>query len=120
MLNAGKLRHRITLLVRETGKDVSGGPVETWKDGDTIWASVEPLKGREYWTQRALPQVQASIDARIRIRRRNGLNPAELRVRHGRTIYDVQAVIQDTANIETQLMVRARALDQGEGQEVNS
>jgi head-tail adaptor len=108
-------------------QDGSGGPKETWEDGATIWASVEPIKGTEYWLQGRttrvasfLPQVEASVDARIRIRRRNGLSPAELRVRHGRTVYDVLAVIQDVANIETQLMVQARKLDQGEGQEVNA
>jgi len=90
-----------------------------------VYASVEPIKGGEYWLQGrparvALPQTEATVDARIRIRRRNGLDPASLRVRHGRTVYDVVNVLQDTRNIETQLMVRARALDQGPGEAVNA
>ena len=112
-------RHKVILMTRETGRDGYGGAKETWKDGPAIFASVEPLKGMEYWAKGQLPQTEAQVEARIRIRRRNGLNPAGLRVRHGRTVYDVVSVIQDTRNIETQLMVRARALDQGPGQEVN-
>ena len=119
-MNAGRLRHRITLMNRMAGRDGYGGPKETWEDGPEIWASVEPLKGAEFFSRGQLPQVEASVDARIRIRRRNGLSPAELRVRHGRTVYDVLAVIQDTRNIETQLMVKARALDQGPGEAVNA
>ena len=125
-MNAGRLRHRIVLMTRGTGRDAYGGAKETWEDGQEIWASVEPIKGTEFWLQGRssrsasfLPQVEASVDARIRIRRRNGLSPAELRVRHDRTVYDVLAVIQDTRNIETQLMVKARALDQGPGEAVN-
>ena len=114
-----KFRHRVTLLTRETGRDAFGGATDKWTDGQVVYASVEPLRGNEYFQKGQLPQVEAQVDARIRIRRRNGLDLASLRVRHGRTVYDVQAIIQDTRNIETQLMVRARKLDQGKGQEVN-
>ena len=114
-----KFRHRVTLLTRETGRDVFGGATEIWTDGPVIYASVEPIRGNEFWQKGQLPHVEAQVDARIRIRRRNGLDSAGLRVRHGRTVYDVVAVIQDTRNIETQLMVQARKLDQGKGQEVN-
>ena len=113
------LRHKVVLMTRTMGRDIYGGAKETWEDGPAIFANVEPLKGGEYWQQGQLPQAEARVDARIRIRRRNGLSPAEVRVRHGRTVYDLVAVIQDVKGIETQLMVRARALGQGPGQEVN-
>lgn len=117
---ASLYRHRVTLERRETGQDEFGGVVETWVDGPALFASVEPLKGGEFFSQANLPQVEAKVEMRIRIRFRKGLSSADWRVKHGPTVYDILAVIQDRDHVETQLMVRARALDQGEDQEVNS
>lgn len=116
----GRLRHRITIQRLDwSGVNSYGEKVPVWVAEATIWASVAPLKGNEFFSQSNLPQSEAQVEARIRIRSRKGLDPALIRVKHESTIYDVLAIIQDIKNYETQLMVRARALDQGPDEAVN-
>lgn len=116
---ASRLNHRITFLRREISRSPSGAAVETWAEDGTAYASVETLRAGEYFSQAAIPQTEARVEARIRIRFRPGLNPADLRIKHGPTVYDVLGVIHDGKNYETQLMVKANAREQGPGQAVN-
>jgi len=119
-VSAGQKRQRITLQRLEwSGGTSYGEKVPAWIDDVSLWAMVAPLKGNEFFTQSSIPQVEGRVEARIRIRHRKGLDPATVRVKHGHVIYDVLAVIQDVRNYETQLMVRARELDQGDGGAVN-
>lgn len=117
---ASLYRHRVVIQELTIEQDVFGGPVETWTDGPALFASVEPLRGKEFYAWYSIPQAEASVDARIRIRFRTGLNPGQHRVIHGPTVYDLVAVIQDVDHQQTQLMVRARKMGQGPGQEVNA
>lgn len=116
---AARLRHKITFLRREISRSPSGAAVESWVEDGTAYASVESLKAGEYFTQSAIPQVEARVEARIRIRYRPGLNSAGLRIKHGPVVYDLLGVIHDGKNYETQLMVKARELDQGPEGTVN-
>jgi hypothetical protein len=59
------------------------------------------------------------VDTRIRIRYRTGLNPAEHRIVHGGIVYDLVSVIQDRPRRQTQLMVKATAVQQPDGSKVN-
>lgn len=116
---ASRLNRKVALLHRHLTKDAYGGAVEIWKEGATIFAGVEFLNGNEHFAQKAIPQAEARTEARIRIRSRRGLDPAAIRIKFGPTVFDVLAVVQDWQNYETQLMVKARALDQGPGEAVN-
>jgi SPP1 family predicted phage head-tail adaptor len=70
---AGRLRHRITIQeYREIGKNEWNEPIFDWADVATVWASVEPIGGREFWASR---QVQSEVTHRIRIRHLPGLDP---------------------------------------------
>lgn len=115
------MRQRIILQQRVVSKIGPGRREESWEDVTPINASVEPLVGREFFRggSGALPQVQAEVDTRIRIRYRKGLNPAEHRVVHGGVVYDLVAVIQDRERRQTQLMVKAKAVRQPDGSTVN-
>ena len=115
---SGALKHKIILQEYEMKRDPYGGVTYTWKDGPALYARVYILKGDEEFDRAALPQEVAGVHARIKIRRRNGLDPAANRIKHGRTIYDIMAVVQDIDNKETQLLCVARATDQ-EGGGVN-
>lgn len=42
-IQAGKLRHRITIQRETVTRDEYGSEVKTWDDLATVWASVEPL-----------------------------------------------------------------------------
>ncbi len=46
-MQAGRLRHRVTIQNFTTSRTPSGQPVEKWEDGKTIWAEVKGISGRE-------------------------------------------------------------------------
>jgi SPP1 family predicted phage head-tail adaptor len=95
------MRHRVTIQQKAPTRDTFGGEVEAWNAVATVWASVEPLQGREFLEAR---QLQAEVTTRIRIRYRAGIVP-QMRVVWGSHFYDVQAVIETEARRrELQLM----------------
>jgi len=73
MIQAGKLRHKITIQenqypVDDFGKalrDEYGATIDNWVDIWTGWASKEPLSGREYF---AAQQIQAEQMTKFKIR----------------------------------------------------
>ena len=118
------MRQKITLQERTLTANDYGEMVESWADEAVLCGSFEPLKGQEYFSasqdRQRLPMTVAQVDARIRIRERAGINPADNRVCHGEVVYDIVAVIQDRERRQTQLMVRASALQQPDGSTVNA
>lgn len=118
------LRHEIILQQRALVGSPSGETLETWEDAGRLRASFEPLKGREFFNQSSrasdFPQRSAQVDARIRVRFRQGLNPAEHRIVYGGVVYDLTAVIHDRRRGQTQLMVTASAAQQPDGSTVNA
>lgn len=42
-IQAGNLRHRITIQRETTTRDAYGSEVKTWADLATVWASLDPL-----------------------------------------------------------------------------
>jgi head-tail adaptor len=77
------------------------------------------LKGQELFRASDVPQKIAEVEARIRIRYRKGLDPAKHRIVYDGIIYDLVAVIPDRGNDQTQLMVKASAVQQPDGGRVN-
>ena len=108
-MNPGKLRHRITLQEYREILDQYGTPIDQgWQDVATVWASVEPIQGREYIQ---LQNTQSGLTTRIRIRYRPGITPA-MRVLYGTRVFDIQSVIDfEERHIELQLMCIERVGD---------
>lgn len=46
-MNAGRLTERVTIEAEVRTPDDAGGATLTWSAVATVWAAVEPLKGRE-------------------------------------------------------------------------
>lgn len=93
MLNAGRLRHRITIQARENFQDpVTGETSITWVDAWVdIAAAIEPLSAAE----RINAQAQRSeVTARITIRPLPGLTAAHRLVHNGH-VYNIWGVIPD-------------------------
>lgn len=88
-MRAGQLRHRVTLQSKSVVQNTFGEETITWTDTATIWAAVEPLRGREFLEAR---QDQAEVSTRIRMRYRSGVAP-EMRAVFGSHTYNIQAVI---------------------------
>lgn len=69
----GNMSQRVTLQSRAAGVDSHGHPSTTWSNVVTVWADVQPIRGREYF---AAGQTQSPVDVRIRIRYRSGVTQA--------------------------------------------
>lgn len=88
-MNAGKLRHRVTIQQLVKTDDGYGGIVETWQDVATVWAAVEPLRGNERYRAQ---QVQAELTHKVIMRYRAGIKP-QMRLLYGNRIFEIEAVI---------------------------
>lgn len=88
-MRLGPLRHRITFQSRNPGRDKFGQPLEGWQDIATVWASVEPISGREIL---ASQQVQGEITHRIRCRYLTGITAA-VRILFEARVFDIQVPI---------------------------
>lgn len=89
-MNAGQLRHRVTLQTLTTGQDEIGQPVTAWTDTATVWADVRYLSG--------LSAIKAGADvslSKVSIRLRYRAVNAGQRVKHGTVIYAIEAVLPD-------------------------
>jgi SPP1 family predicted phage head-tail adaptor len=88
-MNSGRMRHRITIQQSTQTQDSYGEPIDSWAEYATVWASVEPVQGRELWAQQ---QVQSEITIRIRIRYLSGVTSA-MRVLFGSRVLSIEHVI---------------------------
>ena len=88
-MRVGKLRQRVTIQDKSVSQNSYGEEVITWTDFAKVWASVEPLRGREFLEGK---QITAEVSTRIRIRYRSGILP-EMRVEFGSIVYDIHAII---------------------------
>lgn len=109
-MKIGKLRHRVTLQEYISSKDSFGAEVENWSDMATVWASVEPLSGREYF---AAQQVNAEISTKITIRYRAGIKPIMHVLCKGRIFGILSVLNTEEKNTELILMCK-EVLDGGE------
>jgi phage head-tail adaptor, putative, SPP1 family len=89
-MRAGELRHRVTVQQELFTKDtVTGENVSGWQDVCTVWAAVEPVRGREYFRTFETHSRQTT---RIRIRYRSGIT-SDMRVKFGDDIAYIHSVI---------------------------
>jgi SPP1 family predicted phage head-tail adaptor len=103
-MNPGKLNHRVILQEYIEADDQYRTPIDQgWQDVATVWASVEPIQGREYVL---LQNTQSELTTRIRIRYRTGIKSA-MRVLYGTRVFDIESVFDpEERHIELQLMCK--------------
>jgi SPP1 family predicted phage head-tail adaptor len=70
MMNAGKLRERVTVQIASGSTNTLGETVLTWSDSTSVWASVEGLSARESLTA---GQQDTTVSHRVRLRYLPGL-----------------------------------------------
>lgn len=91
-MEAGRLRHRVTIDEKVETPDGQGG-IETtylaWEEN--IPAAIEPGSGKEFMNSN---QILAQVSTRITVRWRPGVVPT-MRVRHESAIYNIVAVLPD-------------------------
>ncbi len=102
-MRAGQLDKYVTLQIRSITRGTSGGSVETWNTLANVWASIEPLEGRELLTAQ---QLTSELTTRIRIRYLEGISTVE-RVLYGRRVFEILSIINtETSNRELILNCR--------------
>jgi len=104
---AQRLNKRVTISKVEItpGAGPYGGSAETLVPVCTVWAAIEPLRGREYFAAMA---EHADVTTRIRIRYRDGIDRT-MRVKYGETEFEVLHIIHpEFAKKELQLMCKER------------
>lgn len=74
---AGKLRHRVTIEQAVESQSSSGETAQTWNTFAEVWASINPVHGRETWRA---AQVTPLLTHAIKIRGLAGITP-KMRVR---------------------------------------
>lgn len=104
-MRIGNLRNYVTIQKPTETFDSNLELITTWSTFATVWASIEPLIGREFWASR---QVSAETTGKIRIRYLSGLTP-KMRILDGSTIYEIEAVINvNNKNEEIVLLVKEK------------
>jgi SPP1 family predicted phage head-tail adaptor len=106
-MQAGSLRQRVAFDEPVTTQDATGDEIVTWTPAFDLWASVEPLTGRE---QMAGGGILAEGNARIRLRwsEQAARINAKWRARHNGTVYNLKSVAHlDSARREIEIMARS-------------
>lgn len=92
-------------LIPAENRDEYGQPFDELFEIGTLWAAVEPLRGREYFS--AMTE-HADVTTRIRIRYREGIDRTMI-VRFGDTEFEILHIIRpEFGKKELQLMCKER------------
>lgn len=89
-MNIGKLNKRITFLKLTTGYDEMGQEIEgAWQSFKTVWASIKPLRGREYWDAK---KKSAEQNYKIMTRYHDGITD-DMRIQYKNKIFNIESAV---------------------------
>lgn len=91
MIEAGKLRHRVTVIYFTYVQDSFGSPVPQEHELGKFWAEVRNLSGRELMAAQA---ENSKVIGRIRMRRNDDIEHGMM-IDHRGKRYNIEAVIPD-------------------------
>jgi len=101
-MDFSKLRHRVTFQ-KPSGKSQNsmGEDVPVYVDFATVWAAVEPLRGREYHEAQ---KIRAETTYRVTTRFLANVTP-DMRIVHAGRIFEIQSILNiEERNVELQIM----------------
>lgn len=102
-MDIGNLRHRVKIESYTPARDSYGAEIENWISVATVWASVEPISGKEYFASK---QINAEVTTTITMRYHVGISPA-MRVIFKERIFEILSVINlEERNIALVLMCK--------------
>lgn len=103
-MQAGRLNRRVELQYMTVVQSNTGEETETWATVDTVWAAIEPMRGREYFEGY---QTRSEVTTRITIRHRRNVTPEKWRVKYGSRVYEIISVIDPKeAHVSVELMCK--------------
>lgn len=105
ILKIGKLKHRVTIQEYTTTRDSFGAEIEAWVDIATVWASVEPLTGREYFQ---MQQINTEISTKVTMRFKAGVT-VKMRLIYNNRIFEIISLI-NTEEKDVQLVLMCREM----------
>lgn len=88
-MEIGKLRHRITFQEHLKTPDGYKGHTTEWTNFVMVWASIEPLTGREFF---AAHQIKAEVTHRVKIRYRDDIT-VKMRIQFGVRVFDIESIL---------------------------
>lgn len=89
-MRAGALRHQLEHWVYTPGAANAAGEIErVYVKGDTVWGSVEPLRGKEFFEAQ---KESAAVTHRVKVRHGTAFT-AKDQVRLGSRKFEIKAVI---------------------------
>lgn len=93
MTDPGQMRHRISFQRFDGQRDAYGDPLEGeeehWHNAASVWASIKPLSGREFY---AAGQSQSEVTHKVSCRYRSGLDTA-MRIVFQKRIFELISII---------------------------
>lgn len=90
-MQSGWLRHRITIQDKQITRSNNGEENIAWVDHFSAWASIEPLRGREYLESK---QIEADVDVRIRLRHQPDKKPMpRMRVEFDSRYFEIVSIV---------------------------
>ena len=101
-MDYSRLRHRVTFQ-KPSGikKNSMGEDVPVYVDFATVWAAVEPLRGREYHEAQ---KIRAETTYRVTVRYLADVSP-DMRIVHRNKTLEIQSVLNiDERNVEMQIV----------------
>lgn len=88
-MKIGDMRHRITFQdSMKTSDDYKGHSI-SWTNFITVWASIEPLTGREFF---AAHQIKAEVTHRVKIRYRDDIT-VKMRIKFGARVLAIESIL---------------------------
>ena len=107
-MKIGKLRHRVRIQAYTAGRDSFGAEEHVWTDVATVWASVTPVSGKEYF---ASAQTNAEVSTKITMRYQSGITP-KMRVVLGARIFEIISALNfEERGVELNLMCKETVPD---------
>ena len=84
-MKAGLLRHLVTIQKYTETRDAVGEPIETYVTFSQAWSSIQPMLGRETFTEQVVSSEQTH---RINMRHISGIE-ATMRIVYGARVFEL-------------------------------
>ena len=110
VMRAGRLRDIVDIKEKVVTRNEAGEEIVSWAtiaNGESIWASVEPMSGKEYFEA---TQLHADLNTQIIMRYVSGVK-ADMRVHHGDDVYQIVSPPIDKYSRRESLQLMCKRVD---------